>query len=685
MRIQTRLASSCALLLSAALLAMPASAAERADKNENWTLRGGNADGQHYSPLDQLSDQSIAKLGLAWSADIPSADAPVGTPIVVDGLVYLVGTANTVFAHDLRTGALRWAFDPQATYSRDDIARAWGARIARGVAYSDGKVLVNTGDCRLVAIDAKKGTRVWQAEVCSGKGDYTITSAPRVGGGLVFVGPNNVDFGTRRGFVDAYDVHTGKRKWRFYTVPENKPGADKGALEMAAKTWDPQTTPAGGSVWEDITYDAVTGLVYIGVGGATPWAPTDRGANRGDELFTNAIVALKADTGEYVWHYQTTPGDGWNLEPTMPMVLADLEIEGKSRRVLMEAPKNGFFYVLDATTGKLINEPRNFVPVNWATRIDMSTGRPVTNPAAQYWNSTDGAVVKPSPLGAHNWIPMSFNARTGLVYIPALDLAAKMTIDRSASSFGGQLNTDMLYGLSEARFPLVAWDPLRQEQKWATAGTLKGAGGVLSTAGNLVFQGAADGRLRAYRATDGVELWSYDTGGHVTAAPVSVNVDGEQTVLVVSGSAGTSAGVRGYPQLYTEPGVNGPPRLFAFRLNGTAVPPVCIAQVPFAKPPLPRADNTLAERGRVLFETRGCELCHGARAQNVPGSIPDLRRASAETHSQLKAIVQEGSRANRGMPGFGEAVTDDELEAIRALMLNAGWDAYDAQQASAAP
>jgi PQQ-dependent dehydrogenase (methanol/ethanol family) len=602
----------------------------------------------------------------------------------VDGVSYVVGTANTVFAHDVRTGQLRWAFDPQMQYSRDQIEPNWGARITRGVAYASGKVFVNTGDCRLVAIDAAKGTRTWEADVCSHEGGYTITSAPRVGGGLVFVGPNNVDFGTRRGFVDAYDINTGKRQWRFYTVPQQKPGADKGPLAMAAKTWDPHTSPMGGSVWEDITYDPVTGLVFIGVGGATPWSPPDRGKERGDELFTNAIVALKATTGEYVWHYQTTPNDGWNLEPTMPMVLADIEVDGKPRRVLMEAPKNGFFYVLDASTGKLINKPRNFVPVNWATEIDFKTGRPVTNPAAEYWNREDGAVVKPTPLGAHGWSPMSFNPATGLVYIPALDLAAKMTIDRSASSFGGQLNTDMLYGLAEARFPLVAWDPLRQQQTWATPGTLKGASGVLSTAGNLVFQGAADGRIRAYRATDGVELWSYDTGGHIFAAPVTFTVDGQQQLLVISGSTGTSASVRAYPQLYTEPGVDGPPRLFAFRLGGTAPAPVRIAAAPFSKPPLPRQDTTLAARGRVLFETRGCELCHGARAQNVAGSVPDLRRSSAETYAQLKAIVKEGSRSNRGMPAFGDAVTDEELDAIRALMVNAGWDAYEAQQANAA-
>jgi quinohemoprotein ethanol dehydrogenase len=663
---------------------MPVTAAEGAREDTNWSLRGGNPEGQHYSALSQINETTISRVGLAWSADIPTVDGPVGTPIVVDGVSYVVGTANMVFAHDLRTGKLLWAFDPQTQYSRDQVQQNWGARVTRGVAYANGKVFVNTGDCRLVAIDAKQGIRKWETDVCSRDGEYTITSAPRVGGGLVFVGPNNTDYGTRRGFVDAYDAATGKRQWRFYTVPGDKSDAGNRPMEMAAKTWDPQTKPMGGSVWEDITYDPVTGLVFIGVGGATPWTPTDRGAKRGDELFTNSIVALKAKTGEYVWHYQTTPNDAWNLEPTMPMVLADLKVDGKPRRVLMEAPKNGFFYVLDPATGKLVNQPRNFVPVNWAKEIDFKTGRPVTIPDAEYWNNTDGAVVKPSPLGAHGWVPMSFSPATGLVYVPALDLAAKMTIDRSATSFGGQLNTDMLYGMREATFPLIAWDPVSQQQRWTTAGTLRGASGVLSTGGNLVFQGAADGRIRAYRATDGSELWSYDTGGHIIAAPVTVEIDGQQLLLIVSGSAGTSAAVRAYPQLYTEPGVNGPPRLFAFRIGGTAAAPKRIAPIPFSRPPLPRPDAALAQRGRVLFETKGCDLCHGARAQAVPGSVPDLRRASAETHAQLKAIVKEGARAAGGMPAFGDSISDDELEGIQAQILNAAWDAYEAQQSNAA-
>ena len=680
MSTQRKADSSAAVLVVASLLAMPAMSAELAHKDADWSLRGGNPEGQHYSTLNQVNESTIPRLGLAWFADFPTVDTPVGTPIVVDGVSYTVGTANMVFAHDLRTGKLRWAFDPQIQYSRDQVLQNWGARITRGVAYEDGKIFVNTGDCRLVAIDAKLGTRQWEANVC--EGEYTITSAPRVGGGMVFVGPANADYGTRRGFVDAYQAATGRRLWRFYTVPGDKSDAGNPTMAMAAKTWDPHAKPTGGSVWEDITYDNKTGLVFVGVGGPSPWSPPDRGAKRGDELFTNAIVALNARTGKYVWHYQTTPNDAWNLEPTMPMVLAHLKLKGKMRRVLMEAPKNGFFYVLDPATGKLLNKPNNFVPVNWAKEIEFETGRPVASREAEYWNSAEGAVVKPSPLGAHSWTPMSFSPLTNLVYVPAIDLAAKMTIDRSAATFGGQLYTDMLYGLSSATFPLIAWDPVAQKQRWSTPGTLRGAGGVLATAGNLVFQGAADGKIRAYRATDGKELWSYDTGGHVYAAPVTVEIDGQQVLLVVSGNSGTSAGPRAYPQLFTEPTVNGRPRLFAFRLDGNAAAPRRAPPVPFPKPPFPRPDAAMAERGRELIETKGCDLCHGARAQAVPGSVPDLRRASADTYAQLNAIVREGARASAGMAAFGDSVSGEELESIRAAMLFAAWDAYEAQQSN---
>ena len=649
---------------------------------DQWEFRGGNAEGHHFSRMTDINEKSVGRLGLAWASDIPSKDGPVGTPIVANGVSYVIGTANAVFAHDLATGRLLWTFDPHVRYSVRNMQPNWGARITRGVAYADGKVFANTGDCRLVAIDAKSGKQVWQAQVCPADDAYTITSAPRVGGGMVFVGPNNQDWGTRRGYVDAYSATTGKRLWRFTTVPGDPADAKKPYMQMAAKTWDPTFLPnaAGGSAWEEITYDPVTRLVFIGVGGAAPWSPPDRGKKRGDELFTNSIVAVNARTGDYVWHYQTTPGDAWNLEPTMPNVLTDLTIGGQKRRVLMQAPKNGFFYVLDAQNGKLLNKPQAFSRVNWAKEIDFKSGRPVVNPEAEYWKKPAGAVVYPSPIGAHSWNPMSWDPIRKLVYIPTMELAAKMSIDRSISTFGGQLNLDMLYGAPTSKFPLVAWDPITQTKRWETSGAVRGAGGVLSTAGNLVFQGGADGKLRAYRASDGKEVWSFNAGGPITAAPVTVRIgNGPQLLLCLTGTGGTSAVARTYPQIYGVKGVDGPPRLLAFKLDGKAGVPKLTAATPFPKPPLPRPNAADADRGRYLFEAKGCDSCHGARAQAVLGSVPDLRRSTAETHANLTAIVIGGSRSAKGMPSFAGSVNPEELKKLQALMLKAAWDAYDAQ------
>jgi quinohemoprotein ethanol dehydrogenase len=670
---------------AAALIAMGCAAVGGSRPPVQWEYRGGNAEGQHFSPLEQIDEQSIGRLGLAWYADIPSPDGPVGTPIVVNGVSYVISTLNIVYAHDLRTGKLLWAFDPKVRFGSALLA-SWGNRITRGLGYGNGKIVLTTGDCRVIAIDARTAAKQWEARACPDQGDYTITSAPRVGGGKVFVGPNNADLGTARGYVVAFDLETGKRLWRFDTIPDGPDPTDP-TMKMAAKTWDPVflRTAAGGSVWEDMTYDPVTRLLYIGVGGATPWNPMNRGAKRGDELFTNSIVAVKADTGEYVWHYQTTPDDGWNLEPTMPMVIADMEIDGRKRRVVMEAPKNGFFYMLDAHDGTLVNKPNNFVPVNWAKEIDGRTGRPVMNPEAEYWKKDGGAVVFPGPLGAHNFNPMSYDPGTGLVYIPTLDLPTQMEIDKTASvgsSVGGATYTRYLSHMDQAKWPLVAWDPIRQKARWQTAGTIPLGSGVLSTAGNIVFQGGADGVLRAYRASDGVQLWSFKTGSAIAAAPVTVDIDGVQTLIVVAGPPGTSAAVRAFPGLYGRADTNGPPRIFAFRLDARAAAPAMTTASarPFAKPPYPRPDAALAAKGRMLFETRSCDLCHGAGAHAVTGSVPDLRRASIATYDGFEGIVRGGALQDKGMPMFFDLVTEEESGALRAFVLDAAWDAYQAQK-----
>lgn len=650
-----------------------------------WELRGGNRDNQNFSELRAIDESTVARLRLAWHADLPTADAPVGTPIVANGVSYVTSTRNIVFANDARTGRRLWVYDPAVGFGKDSHTQRWGVRITRGVAYHGGRVFVSTGDCRLVAVDAVRGTKVWEVQVCPADSDYTITSAPRIGGGMVFIGPNNEDLGTQRSYVDAYDAVSGRRLWRFYTVPGPsgaERGVDAASQELAAGTWDPVhlQRAAGGSVWDDVTYDEVTGFVYLSAGGTSPWNPIERGERRGDELFTNSIIALEAKTGRYVWHYQMTPRDGWNFEPVGPKILADLEIDGRKRRVVMDAPKNGYFYVLDALTGQLLNKPAAFVPVNWAKEIEFPGGRPVFDSSAEYWTKPGGAMVYPSPSGAHSWLPMGFSPATQLVYIPALEHGAMMKQDSSGAGYGGDLRMDYLSGMQDARSPLIAWDPVRQQARWKTEGVKRLGGGVLVTAGNLVFQGGGDGFVRGFRANDGKEVWAFDTGGVVLAPPVTVMLDGVQWLLVVSGPPGTSALVRAFPQ-FVDLNLTGPPRLLGFRLDGRGALPQPEKAPPFVKPDLPRPSAALAKQGAVVFETKGCNMCHGAQAHSVSASVPDLRRtAFATVFALYEDIVRKGLLSEAGMPNFGDAVSPEELELIQAMVLDEAWKAYDAQE-----
>ncbi len=433
-------------VMPAALADEPATSAPPSP--HEWRLIGGGAYEQHFSPIKQVNDTTIKKLGLAWFADMPTVDGLTGVPLVADGVVYQSGGLGWVWAHDLGTGKLRWSYDARIKFPTGLVA-SWGARMSRGLALWRDTVLKATGDCRLIALDRRTGVRRWEVQSCNPLEYKTITGAPRVGAGKVFIGNSNADSGIGRGYVDAYDIATGKHLWRFYTIPgDPSQPFENSAMEMASKTWGKEywKHSGGGSPWEGITYDATTNLVYIGTDGPAPFAPTLRESGGGDELFTNAIVAVNADTGEYVWHYSTTPGDGWNYAATMPVVLADLVLNGEKRHVILSAPKNGFFYVLDARTGKLANEPKPIVPVNWASRIDMQTGRPVLLDDAKYWEKgKEGAMVSPSPMGAHNWMPMSYSPDTGLVYIPVTDYPVHASIDRANSV--GRLDIDFYYGL----------------------------------------------------------------------------------------------------------------------------------------------------------------------------------------------------------------------------------------------
>jgi len=388
----------------------------------NWLAHGRTYAEQRWSPLAKITTANVGQLGLAWSRDIKTRTARgvEATPIVVDGVMYTTGAWSQVLALNARTGQLLWEFDPQ-------ISGAYGAKgccdvVNRGVAVWAGKVYVGAFDGRLIALDAKTGRKVWETLTVDQSKDYTITGAPRVVKGKVIIGNGGADFGVR-GYVSAYDADTGKMLWRFWTVPGNPAnGFENKTVEMIAKTWSGEWWKhgGGGTVWDSMAYDPALDLLYIGVGNGAPWNYQLRSDGKGDNLFLASIVALRPDTGEYVWHFQTTPGEDWDYTATQHMILVDLPIDGRVRRVLLQAPKNGFFYVLDRATGEFISGTP-YVNVTWASGLDPKTGRPIEQPEARYSRTGKPLRVQPGAIGGHNWQPMSFSPSTGLVYLPAID------------------------------------------------------------------------------------------------------------------------------------------------------------------------------------------------------------------------------------------------------------------------
>src|SRR6187431_930147 len=500
----------------------------------SWMSHGRTYSEQRFSPLDSISKTNVGTLGLGWFADIDTDRGQEATPIVVDGVLYVSTAWSRVKAFDARTGQALWSFDPQ-------VPGEWGVNaccdvVNRGVAVWKGKVFVGTLDGRLVALDSKTGSKLWDVMTIDQSKPYTITGAPRVIKGKVLIGNGGAEYGVR-GYISAYDAQTGKMLWRFYTVPgDPSQPFEAPILAEAAKTWHGEwwKLGGGGTVWDSMAYDPDLDLLYIGTGNGSPWNQQYRSPGGGDNLFLSAIVALKPDTGEYVWHYQSTPGETWDFTATQHIVLADLTIDGQPRKVLMQAPKNGFFYVLDRTNGKLISA-QPFVPVNWAKEIDLKTGRPVEDAAASFMNPKQPALVAPGPYGAHNWHPMSFSPQTGLVYLPAQELAMAYLHDPKFKDrpLGFNIGIDATAvmmpedpqiraaALATVKGSLKAWDPVTQTVKWSVEHPGAWNGGVLSTAGNLVFQGNVGGEFAAYNASDGTKLWSFPAQTGVVAAPAT--------------------------------------------------------------------------------------------------------------------------------------------------------------------
>ncbi len=643
------------------------------DDSANWLSYGRTYSEQRWSPLAEINEANVGELGLVWSMDLGTKRGVEATPIVVDGVIYASGPWSVVWAVDARSGKQIWFYDPHVP--RQKGRDACCDVVNRGVAVYRGKVFVGTIEGKLVALDAATGRELWAVLTVDPSRPYTITGAPRVVAGKVIIGNGGAELGVR-GYVSAYDPADGRLVWRTYTVPgdPSKPFESK-ALEAAAKTWTGKwwEVGGGGTCWDAMAFDPELDLLYVGTGNGSPWSRYVRSPDGGDNLYVSSILALRPATGELVWHFQTTPGDNWDYTSTQHLMLADLAIGGKTRKVVMQAPKNGFFWVLDRATGEFISA-KPYVEVTWAKGVDAK-GRPIEAGDIDYRNEKKN--VKPSPLGGHNWQPMSWNPKTGLVYIPTNDVTGVFLLDKPFAYQPGRWNTGTDFkvfdDLKEADIEnvagaLVAWDPVAQKEAWRVPYPTPWNGGTLSTAGNLVFQGTADGRFVAYRATDGKLLWQSPAGTGVIAGPATYTVDGKQYVTVMAGWGGAYALV--YGAAARKAGVRSEGRMLTFALGGKAKLPG-VAPIP-RHPPKPAfsvaASADEIARGATLFH-RTCATCHGLQAVGG-GAVADLRFSTAETHGRWNDIVLGGANLPNGMPSFADLLGAEETRLIQAYVLS---------------
>ena len=646
---------------------------------ENWMTYGRTYDEQRFSPLSQVNDRNVSQLGLAWYYNLDTNRGQEATPIVVDGVMYFTSAWSKVFALNAVTGEQLWSYDPK-------VPGKWAVNaccdvVNRGVSAWNGKIFAGTLDGRLIALDAKTGRLVWETLTIDPSSRYTITGAPRVVKGKVIIGNGGAEFGVR-GYVSAYDSETGKLVWRFYTVPgdPSKP-FESPILAKAAQTWSGEwwKLGGGGTVWNAMAYDPELDQLYIGTGNGTPWSAKIRSPKGGDNLLTCSIVALKMETGEYIWHYQEDPADAWDFDSDEDIILAGLVIDGRTRKALIQAPKNGFFYVLDRTNGALISA-KPYTYVNWASDVDLKTGRPIETAVARYAGA-DPAPIVPGPIGAHSWQPMSYSPITRLAYIPVNDGGFKYKLPDSflAKKLAPNYGIDVVAAgmpqnpkvkkeiLSTVKGKLVAWDPVQQKAAWTIERPGPWNGGTLATAGNLVFEGTASGNFEGYRADTGEKLWSFPAQTGVMAGPVTYETGGKQYVAVLAGWGGVFPLAAGEVS-FASGRVRNISRMLVFELGGKASlpPPPAVEQPQLTVLPNAAGQETISQ-GERLFQ-RYCAGCHGDVAVSG-GVLPDLRRSSALADDAWFDIVLRGDLQSEGMVSFSPELSRDDAAAIRSYVI----------------
>ncbi|MCP5144015.1 MAG: PQQ-dependent dehydrogenase, methanol/ethanol family [Gammaproteobacteria bacterium] len=642
-----------------------------ANEPGQWLTVGGTYEERHYSPLKQIDGNNVGQLGLKWFADYDTNLSQQGTPLYVDGVLYVSTAWSKVYAFDARNGQQLWQYDPQT--AKDIVTKVCCGIVNRGIAAYDGKIYLGTLDGYLVAIDAATGNEAWRKLTVDPDAQYSITSAPRIVKGMVLIGNSGSEFGIR-GYLAAYDAKTGDERWRFYTVPGNPAdGFENPQMAQAASTWggDWWVLGGGGSVWDALTYDVKNDLVIFGTGNGTPWNQQARDPSGGDNLFVASIIAVKPDTGEYAWHYQTTPGDTWDYDAIGPVMLLDLDWQGEQRRVVVQPNKNGFMYVLDAATGKLLKADP-FTEVNWASGVDLETGRPIEVPAARFKDGTTFNLA-PGVQGGHGWHKNSFNPETGLLYIATQRAYYAMQADPNYMRNVGGANTGLAFAAGFNYYRdhpdaprefvgyVVAWDPVAGKEVWRSEEHDGPTGSTLATGGGLVFSGGGNNtnEFRAYDATTGQKLWSFDTQTGMVAGPITYELDGKQ---YVAASVGINQAGNYYAPNYS--------RLLVFELNGTALlpPAEAFTPPPLDPPPLTASAEAVEHGGEVYGQY--CGTCHGNNGQARGANFPNLMTSPMlNAQEAFDAVVINGIKAQNGMASFADKVSAADSADIRAFLI----------------